>query len=250
MTHLPHRHYSNVHLSRWYNPHEKPFLAWLGTCSESSPRRPVPNGHYGWCRKRHSVDSKAETTKRVQTTSVGSLDFTLSLDAGGTNHWTLSQVRSSTEKLAREVPIVLASLLFAERQMGMINDPSRLAAVREMDEACRAAREGRLVAPIIPPNGRTVATYRVVLLANGGFSVNVEEKLAGVLSDGAGGKTAGALSTELLTTLREPYRTFYLEMLGAAVGFWRERRPSPIESTWVWKVALRRLDQLMRGGVE
>ncbi len=195
------------------------------------------------------MDSRAETTKRVQTTSVGTLDLTLSLDASGANHRTLTQVRSSAEKVAREVPIVIGSLLFAERQMRMINDPARLAAVDEMEAARRASREGRLVAEP-PPAGRVAATYRIELLANGGFHATVEEKTIGVLSDAAGGMAAGALPAELLTALREPYRTFYLEMLEAAIGFWRERRPSPIESTWVWKVALRRLDQLMRAGVD
>ncbi len=181
---------------------------------------------------------------------LGSLDLTLSLDPGGLGHATTVQFQAAGGKVAPEVPLVVGALLFAQHRMRMINDPARLAAVDEIDAACRALREGRLDRPSPPPNARIAATYHVELTANGGFRINVQEKIAGILSDVAGGLTAGALATEILSTVREPYRTFYREMLEAAVHYWRERRPSLIESTWVWTLALRRLDQLVRQGVE
>jgi uncharacterized RDD family membrane protein YckC len=196
------------------------------------------------------VESKAEMAKQAQSTALGTLDLTLLLDPAGLGHVSTVELASSAEKIAREVPIVVGTLLFAQQQLRMINDPSRLVAVEEIEESCRAGRAGRLVRPTPPANARPVATYRVELLASSGFRINVEERLAGILSDVAGGLTTGSLPAELLTTLREPYRTFYLEMLEAAIAYWRERRPSLIESTWVWTAALRRLDQLVRGGVE
>ncbi|MGH2457700.1 MAG: hypothetical protein ACRDIY_02405, partial [Chloroflexota bacterium] len=126
------------------------------------------------------MDSRTETARHVQATSVGSLEITLSIDPNRGNQRTLTELRPSSGKLAREVPIVIGSLLFAEWQMRMINDPSRLVAVTTMENAGRAAREGHLVAPAAPPGGRAAgATYRVELLANGGFQVKVDEKLAG-----------------------------------------------------------------------
>ena len=205
---------------------------------------------WGDRKKDEEVESKAETAKQVQSTVLGTLDLTLLLDPAGLGHVSTVDLVSSAEKVAREVPIVVGTLLFAQQQLRMINDPARLVAVEEIEESCRASRAERLVRPTPPANARPVATYRVELLASSGFRINVDEKLAGILSDVAGGLTTGSLPAELLTTLREPYRTFYLEMLEAAIAYWRERRPSLIESTWVWTVALRRLEQLVRGGVE
>lgn len=196
------------------------------------------------------MESKPDVTKRVQATTLGVLDLTLSLDPGGSGHATTVQLQALGGKVAREVPLVVGALLFAQHEMRMVNDPARLAAVDEIDQACRAAGEGRLERPTSIPNARIAATYHVELLANGGFRVNVQEKIAGILSDVAGGLTVGSLAAEILTTAREPYRTFYREMLEAAVSYWRERRPSLIDSTWVWTIALRRLDLLVRQGVD
>src|SRR5207248_10766320 len=49
--------------------------------------------------------------------------------------------------------------------------------------------------------------------------------------------------------LEGPYRVFYLEMVEAALHYWRTQRPSPIESTWNWGVALRQLGDLIARGV-
>lgn len=191
-----------------------------------------------------------ETTKQVEPTVLGSFDVTLLLDAAGSNPTTTIEVRSTSDRVAREVPLVLGALLFAQQQVRKINDPARIAAVEKLAEATAAARGHRLGEPTVPTDSRVVASYQIKLLANGGFRIEVEEKLTTLLSDTSGGLTTGALPARLLTTLPEPYRTFYREMLDAAVAYWREQRPSLLESTWVWAVALRRLDQLVRQGVE
>lgn len=144
--------------------------------------------------------------------------------------------------------MVISSLLFSQRQMRAINDPARLAAVDALDRACRAARDASLQRPVLATPGRIAADYQITLLAGQSFRIEIDSKIDGILFDTAGGLTAAGLAVELLTTLTEPYRTFYREMLETAVGYWRQRRPSLIESTWVWSVALRRLDQLTRGG--
>lgn len=179
---------------------------------------------------------------------MGSFELTLLLDPGGLAHTVELQLRSWAEKVAREVPIVVGALLFAQHEMRAINDPARLAAVDEMAATCRAARAGRLSRPDPPERARRVATYQVTLRANGGFRIGVEERLAGILSDVAGSLASGAIAAEILTTVREPFRTFYLEMLEAALEYWRDRRPSLIESTWVWTLALQRLNDLVRYG--
>jgi hypothetical protein len=180
-------------------------------------------------------------------TLLGQLQVLLQNEPGTARYATQTQLRDSSDQVAREVSLAVGALLFAERQMRALSDPSRLAAVGELTAATGEARDGRLaLQPLVSP--RTVATYRIDLLANGGFRITVEQQTEGILQDAAGARTTGGLARELLATLREPYRTFYLEMLGAASDYWRTRRPSPVESTWSWPAALRRLDQLVRQG--
>lgn len=195
------------------------------------------------------MESNTETTARPREKTLGSFEVTLLRDPTGSSHAVTVQPLTVAENIAREVPLVIGSLLFLQQQMRAVNDPSRLGAVEAMAEACRASRENRSVSRGSLTSPRPAATYRVTLVANGGFRITVDEKLAGILADAAGGLTASALARELLATLREPYRTFYREMLEAAVDYWHERRPSLIESTWVWTLALRRLDQFVRQGV-
>jgi RDD family len=182
-------------------------------------------------------------------TPLGSLEITLLGEPGTSTYSTSTQLRTAADKVAREVPLVVGSLLFAQRQVRSINDPARVSAVDEISRACTAAREYRLVARAPAPNSRVAATYRIDLVANGGFRINVEQRLEGLLQDTAGAITIGAQANELLATLNEPYRTFHREMLEAALVYWRDRRPSNVESTWIWPVALRRLDYLVRNGV-
>jgi len=196
------------------------------------------------------MEPNAETTKRAPATVVGTFDLSLLLDPNGINHVVTVQPRSSSPKVAREIPLAVGALLFAQQQFRTINDPSRLAAVAKFADTTALSRAGRLDQPMAPVSARTAATYHVELLANGGFHATVEEKLTGILSDTAGGATAGAVPGQLLATLGEPYRTFYREMLDAVIEPWRERRPLPAESSWSWPIALRRLDQLMRRGVQ
>ncbi len=179
---------------------------------------------------------------------LGAFDVTLLIDPGGTTYSTTIQMRATNERIAREAVLVIGVLLFAQRIMRSVSDPSRLAAVAELDEVTVASRQGRLASRTPAANARTAATYRVDLLANGSFRIDVEQKVEGILSDVAGRLAAGALAAELLTSLSEPYRIFFREMVEAAVNLWRDRRPSPIEPTWDWPVALKRLDQLLHAG--
>jgi uncharacterized RDD family membrane protein YckC len=182
-------------------------------------------------------------------TVLGAFEVTLQADPGGSTYATTTQVTASTDGVAREVALSVGALLFAQRQMRSVNDPARIAAVDDVAASCAAARENRLVLRALGGSPRSLATYRIELLANGSFRINVEQRLAGMLHDSAGSLTTGALAAELLTTLAEPYRTFYREMLEAAQVYWRDRRPSAVESTWEWGIALSRLNQLVRQGV-
>jgi|GEM_PF-4532019 len=195
------------------------------------------------------VEAKTEADTSRVSAALGSLEVTLLADQKGSSFRTTTRLRDATPTLAREVPIVLSALLFAERQMRATGDPSRMVAVDDIVAACRASREGLLRSSSAPAATRTVATYLVRLFAGQGFRTDVDAKVDGVPADIAGRQVVGALTQELLATLAEPYRTFYREMLEAVVNNWRDRRPSLIESTWVWSVALRRLDQLTKSGV-
>ena len=180
---------------------------------------------------------------------LGSLDVTLRVDPDGTSYATATELRTVAPGVAREVPQILAALLFAQRAVRDVNDQARHAAVEEMAQQCQAAREGRLTPLTVKDQARIAATYHVDLLTNGGFRIEVEPRLNGIVPDVGGRLTAGGLAAELLTTLDGPYRVFYLEMVEAALYYWRTQRPSPIESTWNWGVALRQLSDLTRRGV-
>ena len=196
------------------------------------------------------MEAKTTNPMAPQPAVLGTFEISLLVDSGEVGHVTVTQVRSTGDKVVRDLVLSVGALLFAQRQVRMIRDPSRLSAVEEIESACRAARVGNLKAPVAPANARSGASFMVQLVAAGSFGVNVEDKLNGMGMDIAGGLAAGAVAPELLTTLSEPYRTFYREMLQSAVGFWRERRPSLMESTWSWTAALQRLNQLTRQGVQ
>lgn len=192
--------------------------------------------------------SEAEAKAPQQGTSLAVIEVQLSIESSGARYATTTQLRQSSSRIAREAAQVIAALLFAQRQMRAINDPARLTAVEAITRTCQAARNGSLQRPTIAASSRVAGTYVITLLAGQSFKIDIDAKIDGLVLDAAGGLTTDALAAELLTTLAEPYRTFYREMLDTAVGYWRQRRPSVIESTWAWPVALRRLDQLTRGG--
>src|SRR5262249_32416732 len=152
---------------------------------------------------------------------------------GTSAHLTQTKLISS-ERVAPEVALVVGALLFAERQMRDISDPARAAATAEMASAITASRQTD--APLPPTRGarRAAATYRldVLMKPNNNFRIDVPPHLDATLKDAAGGLPSAAIATELLRTLTGPYRAFYREMLEAAIGYWRDRRPSAIESTW------------------
>jgi uncharacterized RDD family membrane protein YckC len=179
---------------------------------------------------------------------LGTLNVSLLVDPATGRAATATQIQMQSDRVAREAVLALAALLFAQRQVGAVNDPSRLATVDELTALVAAARAQPL-APRLPVAGsRTAATYRVTLLAESGFRIEVEERLPQLQHDAAGQISTAALSHELLATLNDPYRTFFLEMIEAALAFWKARRPSLIESTWDWTVALRRLNALVQTG--
>jgi len=193
------------------------------------------------------VEAKTETETSRGSAALGIIEITLLVDSRGGAYRTTSLLREAVPTLAREIPTLLGALLFAERQMRMTSDPMRLTAVDRIANACHASRAGSLAASTaITP--RTIATYQVKVIAGQTFRADVEAKMDGVLADVAGGEVVSALTNELLVSLAEPYRTFYREMLEAAVNHWRERRPSLVDTTWHWPTALRHLDQLTQGG--
>jgi uncharacterized RDD family membrane protein YckC len=196
------------------------------------------------------VETKSTTpSEEHKSVLLGSLDVTLRVDPDGTSYATATELRTVAPGVAREVPQILAALLFAQRAVRDVNDQARHAAVEEMAQQCQAAREGRLTPLTVKDQARIAATYHVDLLTNGGFRIEVEPRLNGIVPDVGGRLTAGGLAAELLTTLDGPYRVFYLEMVEAALYYWRTQRPSPIESTWNWGVALLQLSDLTRRGV-
>lgn len=179
-------------------------------------------------------------------TRLGVVDVELIRDRTGGGYMTHAELRSASGGVARGVPLIIGALLFAQRQMRPISDPARLETVARLQEAVNAARAGRLAPPKSLTNPRTVASFQIAVTANGAFGIQVEQKLDGLLADEAGPLAISALAEELLSSLPEPYRAFYGEMLQAALPSWRERRPPLGESTWNWSVALRRLDALVR----
>ncbi len=189
------------------------------------------------------MESRNEAPESTQGTRLGSFDVTLLLDPGTSAHASRTTVRTS-ERVAPDVTLVIGSLLFAERQMRAISDPARIAAANEIAQATSIAR-GLANPPTTAPPARESATFHIDVYANGNFRINVEQRLDGLLRDVAGGLTASSLVAELLQTLNGPYREFYREMLEAANDYWRDRRPSSIESTWNWQIALRRMNQLV-----
>jgi uncharacterized RDD family membrane protein YckC len=195
------------------------------------------------------VETKSTPSGDHKSVLLGSLEVTLRVDPDGTSYATATELRTVAPGVAREVPQILAALLFAQRAVRDVNDQARHAAVEEMAQQCQAARDGRLTPLTVKDQARVAATYHLDLLTNGGFRIEVEPRLNGIVPDVGGRLTAGGLAAELLTTLAGPYRVFYLEMVEAALYYWRTQRPSPIESTWNWGVALRQLGDLTRRGV-
>jgi len=194
-----------------------------------------------------SVEPAAEASRSAMPL-VGSFGVTLTIDARGAGHRVTIEPRASAERIAREIPLVVGTLLFAERQMRAVTDPVRLETVDAISRACAAAREGRLPTPPDLTSPRTGALYTIEVYANRTFHLVVDERMFGIVAEAAGGMAVQDLVVELLRTLREPYRTFFREMLEAASGVWRDRRPLVTESSWSWPVALQRLNQLVRRG--
>lgn len=188
-----------------------------------------------------------DTRTTSSSSQLGVLDINLITSRSGPDCATQTELRSVAPGVARSIPIIIGALLFTQRQIRTNSDPTRLETVAKLQASVAAARDGSLTAPRAPGNGRAAAIYQIVVSANGAFRIELEQKLDGVLSDAAGSLTTRALADELLTTLPEPYRSFFAEMLQAAIPVWRERRPPLGESTWNWPIALRRLDTLVRG---
>jgi uncharacterized RDD family membrane protein YckC len=180
-------------------------------------------------------------------TQLGLIDVDLIAGRSGTEYATRTELRSASASFARSVPLIVGALLFAQRQMRMVSDPARFEIITRLQDALAAARTGRLAPPTFPASPRTVASYQIRVSANGTFAIQVDQKTDGLLADSAGAMVTGALAAELLTSLPEPYRAFYGEMIEAALPYWREHRPALGESTWNWGAALRRLDALARG---
>lgn len=179
-------------------------------------------------------------------TRLGVVDVVLTCSRFGPACVTRTELRSAASNVARSVPLIVGALLFAQRQLRAIPDPARLACLTSIEADIAASRAGRLYPPAPPPDSREVATYKIVVSANGAFHADFDQKLDGILSDQASAMATTAIATELLSTLPGAYRTFYREMLQAALPSWRERRPLPGVSTWNWPTALRRLDVLIR----
>jgi hypothetical protein len=180
-------------------------------------------------------------------TRLGSIDVTLFLDPSSYAHTTQTKLLFS-ERVAPEAALAIGALLFAQRQMRAISDPARTTATTEMADAVATSRRVESPASSTTPPGRVAATFRIDLSTTGTFRIDVDQHLEGILLDVAAGLTASGMAVELLRTLSQTYRIFYREMLEAALGYWRNRRPSAIESTWDWGVALRRLRYLVGQG--
>ena len=196
------------------------------------------------------MESKTASQATVQPVTLGEFEVALLLDPVGTDRATVTNVRQTADNIAREVPLVIGALLLTQRAMRATTDPRRLATVAEIEETCKLAREKSPKQPQAPANARTIATYRVKLTGAGGFRIDVDEKLAGISQADATASSVTELAVELLASLQEPYRTFFREMLEAAVVGWTERRPLLTESTWAWPTALQRLNYLVRQGSE
>lgn len=179
-------------------------------------------------------------------TRLGAIDVVLTCSRFGPACVTRTDLRSASPNVARSVPLIVGALLFAQRQLRAIPDPARLACLTSIEADIAASRAGRLNPPTPPPDSRAVATYEIIVSANGAFHADFDQKLDGILSDQASAMATTAMASELLSTLPGAYRTFYREMLQAALASWRERRPLPGVSTWNWPTALRRLDVLIR----
>src|SRR5882762_5352948 len=88
-------------------------------------------------------------------TLLGSLDLTLRVDPGsGTSG---VEIRPSTvsERVGRDLALVISSLLFIQRQMRSIGDSSRFAAIANLNAACVSARDGHVVKATVPSGART-----------------------------------------------------------------------------------------------
>ena len=193
------------------------------------------------------MDSTSSAESAGSSTVLGSFDVLLRVDPGSGTSGIVIRPLSSSDRLGRDLALVISSLLFIQRQIRAVSDSARFSAIAGLNAACVSARDGHVVKPTVPSGARLAATYRIDLLADGSFYVNVDQKLDGILEDPAGILSSTGLALEILTTCSEPHRSFFRQMLEAAASFWRLRRPSSVESTWDWAVALRQLDQLSRG---
>jgi len=93
------------------------------------------------------VDSMSAAEPSGSGTLLGSLDLTLRVDPGsGTSG---VEIRPSTvsERVGRDLALVISSLLFIQRQMRSIGDSSRFAAIANLNAACVSARDGHVVKP-------------------------------------------------------------------------------------------------------
>src|ERR1035437_984517 len=162
---------------------------------------------------------------------LGSFDVVLRVDPGSGTSAIEIRPLSVSDRVGRDLALVVSALLFIQRQIRSIGDSSRFSAIASLNAACVSARDGHVVKPGVPTRARVAATYRIDLLADGSFHVNVDQKLDGILEDPAGTLSASGLALEILTTSAEPHRSFFRQMLEAATSYWRIRRPGSNEST-------------------
>jgi len=110
-----------------------------------------------------------ETVPSSSETRLGSFDVTLRVDPGSGTSGVEIVPASVSDRVARELALVVSSLLFIERQIRSITDSSRFATIANLNAACVSARDGHVVKPATPRSARIAATYRIDLLAEGSF---------------------------------------------------------------------------------
>ncbi len=193
------------------------------------------------------MDSMSPAESSDPRTLLASYEVSLRFDPGLGRSAVAIHPMSVSDRIGRDVALIISSLLFVQRQIRSLSDSSRFAAIASLSAACVSARDGRVVRPAVTSNAQVGAIYQVNLLANGNFHIKVDQKLDGIVADTAGSLTAGGVALEILATTTDPYRAFFRQMIESATSYWRDRRSSSEESTWDWAAALRQLDQLTRG---
>ncbi|HEY8884174.1 MAG TPA: hypothetical protein VIO35_02590, partial [Chloroflexota bacterium] len=78
------------------------------------------------------METKSTPSGDHKSVLLGSLEVTLRVDPDGTSYATATELRTVAPGVAREVPQILAALLFAQRAVRDVNDQARHAAVEEM----------------------------------------------------------------------------------------------------------------------